>query len=166
MVAGAARIRVTFTVDADGLLSVSAREIASNVQANIVVKPSYGLSEEQILAMLKSGFSAVEADKLARALAEAKVEAESLLAAIEIALQQDGHLLSLNETKAIQVKIDALKNMTLQSNIHAASRAGLTDEIHTATEDLNTATEDFAAKRMDKSVSLALAGRNVENLNL
>ena len=166
MVAGAARIRVTFTVDADGLLSVSAREIASNVQANIVVKPSYGLSEEQILAMLKSGFSAVEADKLARALAEAKVDAESLLAAIEIALQQDGHLLSLNETKAIQVKIDALKNMTLQSNIHANSRAGLTDEIHTATEDLNTATEDFAAKRMDKSVSLALAGRNVENLNL
>jgi molecular chaperone HscA len=161
MVAGAARIRVTFTVDADGLLSVSAREIASNVEANIVVKPSYGLSEEQILAMLKSGFSAAEADKQARALAEAKVDAESLLEAIKNALQQDGHLLSLNEIKTIREKIDAL-----QANIHAGAGDANSNAIIRATEALNAATENFAARRMDASVSRALAGKNLENLNL
>jgi molecular chaperone HscA len=161
MVAGAARIRVTFTVDADGLLSVSAREIASNVEANIVVKPSYGLSEEQILAMLKSGFGAAEADKEARALAEAKVDAESLLLAIKAALEQDGDLLNNAEKEQINAKIGAL-----QTSIHAAPRAGLVDEIHTSTEALNTATEDFAARRMDASVSRALAGKNLDSLEI
>ena len=151
MVAGAARIRVTFTVDADGLLSVSAREASTNIEANITVKPSYGLSEEQMLAMLKAGFESAEIDKETRMLNEAIVEAQSLLDAVEAALQQDAHLLSNNEISAIREKIDAL-----QGSIHAASRASISK----ATEALNTATEDFAAKRMDASVSRALAGKN------
>ncbi len=159
MVAGAARIRVTFTVDADGLLSVSARETTSNVEANIVVKPSYGLSEEQILAMLQSSFGAAESDKNARLLAEAKVDAESLLAAIQAALEQDEHLLSNQEKDQIKAKIDAL-----QASIHAAS--GDAQAIRDATEALNTATEDFAAKRMDASVSRALAGKDLNSLEI
>ncbi len=163
MVAGAARIRVTFTVDADGLLSVSAREIASNVEANIVVKPSYGLSEEQILAMLKSGFSAAEADKQARALAEAKVDAESLLEAIKNALEKDGDLLNKQEKQQIKAKIDALINLTQQTNIPGDVN---TDSIIKATEDLNAATEDFAARRMDAGVHRALSGKNLDSIEI
>jgi molecular chaperone HscA len=166
MVAGAARIRVTFTVDADGLLSVSAVESTSNIEANIVVKPSYGLSEEQILTMLQSGFGAAEADKQARALQEAKVDAESLLLAIKAALAQDGDLLNAEEKAEINAKMDALTNLTLEANIHAPSRAGLADEIHAETEALNRATEAFAAKRMDKSVNLALAGQDLNTLEI
>lgn len=161
MVAGAARIRVTFTVDADGLLSVSARETSTNVEANIVVKPSYGLTEEQILEMLKSSFGAAESDKNARMLQEAKIDAESLLLAIQNALAQDGDLLEKHEKAEISAKIDALK-----ANIHAPYRAGLAELIHAETEALNRATESFAAKRMDKSVSLALAGKNVDKISL
>jgi molecular chaperone HscA len=157
MVAGAARIRVTFTVDADGLLSVTARETTSNIEANIVVKPSYGLSEEQILSMLQSSFGAAESDKNSRLLAEAKVDAESLLAAIKAALEQDGHLLNNQENEQIKAKINAL-----EANIHR----GAGDAIREATEALNTATEDFAAKRMDASVSRALAGKNIDTVNL
>ena len=156
MVAGAARIRVTFTVDADGLLSVSAREATTNIEANIIVKPSYGLTEEQLLSMLKAGFESAETDKNARMLNEAIVDGQSLIAAIEVALQQDSALLNLSEIQEIRSKIDALR-----TNIHA----GATDAIKTATEALNTATEDFAAKRMDASVSRALAGKNVEDLS-
>lgn len=157
MVAGAARIRVTFTVDADGLLSVSAREASTNIEANITVKPSYGLSEEQMLAMLKAGFESAEIDKETRMLNEAIVEAQSLLAAVEIALQQDGDLIDKNEQKNIREKISVL-----QTNIHAASRASISD----ATEALNSATENFAAKRMDASVSRALAGKNLNTLEI
>ena len=157
MVAGAARIRVTFTVDADGLLSVSAREIASNVEANIVVKPSYGLTEEQMLDMLKSGFGSAESDKQARALAEVKVEAQSLILAIQAALNQDSYLLSNEENKAIETQLNALVQLNQGQD---------GDAIHHATEALNAATEDFAAKRMDASVRRALAGKNLENLNL
>ena len=161
MVAGAARIRVTFTVDADGLLSVSARETTSNIEANIVVKPSYGLSEEQILNMLQNSFGAAESDKDARALQEAKVDAESLILAITAALAQDSDLLNEADKTQISAKIDAL-----QTKIHAPSRAGLAHEIHAETEALNLATEAFAAKRMDKSVSLALAGKDLNNLEI
>jgi len=157
MVAGAARIRVTFTVDADGLLSVSAREITSNVEANIVVKPSYGLSDEQMLEMLKSGFGSAESDKQARALAEVKVEAKSLIMAIQAALNQDSHLLSDEESKAIETQLSALVQLNQGQDANV---------IHHATEALNTATEDFAAKRMDASISRALAGKSLENLNL
>jgi molecular chaperone HscA len=156
-VAGAARIRVTFTVDADGLLSVSAREATTNIEANITVKPSYGLSEEQMLAMLKAGFESAATDKETRMLNEAIVDAQSLLAAIEIALQQDGDLIDKNEVKSIREKIDALK-----ANIHAGHRASIKD----ATENLNTATENFAAKRMDKSITRALTGKQINTLEL
>ena len=111
--------------------------------------------------MLQSGFGAAEADKEARALAEVKVDAESLLLAIKAALEQDGDLLNNPEKEQIKAKIDAL-----EGNIYAAPRAGLADEIHTLTEELNTTTEDFAAKRMDKSIRRALAGKNLENLTL
>ena len=157
MVAGAARIRVTFTVDADGLLSVSAREASTNIEANIVVKPSYGLSEEQLLSMLKAGFESATSDKNARMLNEAIVDAQSLIAAIEAALQQDSDLLNATEIQAIRSEIDAL-----QANIHA----GANEAIKAATEVLNTATEDFAAKRMDASVSRALSGKNLDEIDL
>ena len=157
MVAGAARIRVTFTVDADGLLSVSARETSTNIEANIVVKPSYGLSEEQMLAMLQSSFGAAESDKNARMLNEAKVDGLSLTQAIKAALQQDAHLLNATELQAIQTQLAAFEQLMQGDDAHA---------IHQATEALNTATEAFAAKRMDVSVSRALAGKNLEDLNL
>ncbi len=161
MVAGATRIRVAFTVDADGLLSVSARETGSNVEANIVVKPSYGLSEEQMLAMLKSSFGAAESDKQARALAEAIVDAKSLLQAIEAALEKDGDLLNQSELNMLREKMAAL-----EANIHAGAGLGLADAIMTSTQELNLASENFAAKRMDKSVTKALAGKDVNELNL
>ena len=157
MVAGAARIRVTFTVDADGLLSVSARETSTNIEANIVVKPSYGLSEEQILVMLQSSFGAAETDKNARMLGEAKVEAQSLILAIKAALQQDSHLLNESESKAIEVQLHALEQLNQGQDA---------DAIHQATEALNVATEAFAAKRMDASVSRAWAGKNLDSLEI
>jgi molecular chaperone HscA len=157
MVAGAARVRVTFTVDADGLLSVSARETTSNVEAHITVKPSYGLTEEQMLQMLKSSFDTANADKQARALAEAKVDAESLLGAVQGALATDGALLNESEKLAINEKINAL-----YASIHEAS----SDAIRNATEALNHATETFAAKRMDASVQKALAGKKLDSLEM
>ena len=157
MVAGAARIRVTFTVDADGLLSVSARETSTNIEANIVVKPSYGLSEEQMLTMLQSSFGAAETDKNARILGEAKVEAQSLILAIQAALQQDSHLLNETEQEAIEAQLHALEQLIQGPDANA---------IHQATETLNVATEAFAAKRMDASVSRALAGKNLDSLEI
>ena len=157
MAAGAARIRVTFQVDADGLLSVSAREETKGVEAHITVKPSYGLSEEEITEMLQSSFNAAESDKQARAVAEEKVDAMSLISAINIALEQDGHLLENDEKNHIYSVVNDLEN-TLKTEDSQA--------IHTATEALNAATEAFAAKRMDVSVSKALAGRNVDEVNL
>jgi molecular chaperone HscA len=157
MVAGSARIRVTFTVDADGLLSVSAREMTTNIEANVVVKPSYGLSEEQILIMLQSSFVAAKTDKQARALAEAKVEATSLILAIEAALQQDSALLTPSESEAILASLTSLQSLSNGQDSNA---------IHQATEALNAVTETFAAKRMDASVSHALTGKDVAKLDL
>ena len=157
MTAGAARIRVTFQVDADGLLSVTAREETKGIEANITVKPSYGLSDDEITNMLKSSFGSAETDKQARALAEAKVDAMSLVSAINIALEQDGHLLSTEEKGPINSAITRLEDLLNNEDNHA---------IHDATEALNTATEQFAAKRMDVSVSRALAGKNINGVNL
>ena len=157
MTAGAARIRVTFQVDADGLLSVTAREETKGIEANITVKPSYGLSDDEITNMLKSSFGSAETDKQARALAEAKVDAMSLVSAINIALEQDGHLLSTIEKVPINSAITQLEDLLNNEDNHA---------IHDATEALNTATEQFAAKRMDVSVSRALAGKNINEVNL
>ncbi len=157
MTAGAARIRVTFQVDADGLLSVSAREETKGIEASITVKPSYGLSEDEITNILKSSFGTAEEDKQARALAEAKIDAMSLISAINIALQQDGHLLSDAENNDIQLQLTALEQQLSTED----SRA-----LHDATSALNDATAHFAAKRMDASVSRALAGKNIDEVNL
>ena len=157
MAAGAARIRVTFQVDADGLLSVTAREQSSGVVADIVVKPSYGLTEDEITNMLKSSFGAAEQDKKARALREAVVDADRLIEAISAALAQDSHLLNTEEINAINAQMAQLKNLTAGSN---------SDEIHKAVETLNHATESFAAKRMDASVKQAFAGQDLNKLEL
>jgi len=158
MAAGAARIRVTFQVDADGLLSVSAREQTSGIESNIVVKPSYGLSEDEILHMLQTSFSSVENDKQARALREAQVDAERLLEAITAALEKDGlALLSKQERLAITKKMNALRALSRKDDSHA---------IHTATEALNHATETFATRRMDDFVTKAFAGQNLNSLEI
>lgn len=157
MAAGAARIRVTFQVDADGLLSVTAREQSSGVAADIVVKPSYGLSEDEITNMLKSSFGAAEQDKQARALREAIVDAERLIEAINAALAQDGHLLSKEEKSAIEAQVKALKTTSQGSD---------KDRIIQAVEALNHATESFAGRRMDASVKQAFAGQDLNKLEL
>ena len=120
MSAGAARIRVTFTVDADGLLTVSAREQTSGVQAQINVKPSYGLSDEQIARMLQDSFATAQADKQARALAEARLEADRLILATESALQADGHLLGPQERADIDALILSLRAIAANSEDAAA----------------------------------------------
>lgn len=158
MAAGGARIRVTFQIDADGLLSVSAREQTSGVEANVVVKPSYGLSEDTITGMLQSSFQAAESDKQARALREAIVDAERLIEAIQMALTQDGEkLLSAEEQQAIQANIQTLQTLCQGQDSQA---------IHRASEALNHATEAFAALRMDASVKQALAGQDLNTLEL
>jgi molecular chaperone HscA len=157
MAAGAARIRVTFQVDADGLLSVTAKEQTSGVESHITVKPSYGLSEDEIADMLQSSFNAAESDKQARALQEARVDAERLLEAIATALSQDGDLLAEAERKQIETSMEQLRNLMNNGNSH---------EIHDAVEALNHATEEFAARRMDASVRKALAGQKLNTLEL
>lgn len=157
MVAGAARIRVTFTVDADGLLSVSARETSTNVEANIAVKPSYGLSEDEITNMLKASFNSAEADKKARMLAEARVAAGAILEAVTMALTTDSNLISVEEKQAIEAE---MQRLALIKETQDA------DAIHKAVEVLNQATEAFAAARMNASVSRALAGKKLDSINL
>jgi len=155
MAAGAARIRVTFTIDADGLLTVGAKEQGSGVEAQIVVKPSYGLSDEQIATMLQDSFSTAQQDMAARALVEARVEAERMLDATRSALAADGDLLEPD----MRADIDRLLAET------DAVRASSNDaaEIETATEALAKGTEAFAALRMNRSIAQALAGQKVEN---
>ena len=155
MVAGAARISVTFQVDADGLLSVSARETTTGVSASVVVKPSYGLTDDEVAAMLREGFDHAQADRDARALAEQRVEAEGLLAALRTALAQDGDLLQGGERAALEAGMASLD----------AARQG-TDHrtLKVAVESLNRASEAFAGRRMDRSVSRALAGRRLDEV--
>jgi len=157
MAAGAARIRVTFQVDADGLLSVSAREQSTGVVAEIIVKPSYGLTEDEITNMLKSSFGLAEQDKQARALREAIVDADRLIEAINAAILQDGHLLTADELTAIESELASLKN-TCASNDK--------DKIVSSVEKLNIASENFAARRMDESVKKAFAGQDLNKLVL
>jgi molecular chaperone HscA len=156
MVAGAARIRVTFTVDADGLLSVGAKEQGSGVEASIDVKPSYGLGDDEIARMLKESFATAEQDMKARALAEAKVEAQRMLMATQTALDADGILLPVEERARIDALMEALRAIAANSTeAHA---------IEAATEALAKGTEAFAAERMNHSIQKALSGRNVETL--
>ncbi len=156
MAAGAARIRVTFTVDADGLLSVSAKEQGSGVEAKIDVKPSYGLSDDEVARMLQESFSTAQQDMAARALVEARVDADRLVLATRSALEADGHLLSAGDRAAIEGAIARLEQ--------TAREAGEAAQVEAATEALAQATEGFAAERMNHSIQKALAGRNVESL--
>ena len=153
MAAGAARIRVTFTVDADGLLSVNAKEQVSGVEAAIDVKPSYGLSDEEIARMLQDSFSTAQQDMQARALAEAQVDADRMLLAAQGALAADADLLSPNE----RAKIDSL-----MVGLADARANGDAATIESATKALAGGTEAFAAERMNRGIQKALAGRNIE----
>ena len=155
MAAGAARIRVTFTVDADGLLSVAAVEQLSGVAARIDVKPSYGLTDIQIATMLKDGFATAEADMRARALVEARVDADRLLLATRSALQADADLLSVQDRSDID---DAMQ--ILQEAIASEAPA----EIDAKIKALAHATEAFAALRMNRGIARALAGKNIANV--
>ena len=155
MPAGAARIRVTFTVDADGLLNVSATEQVSGVAARIDVKPSYGLTDAQIAAMLQDSFSTAESDMRARALVEARVDADRLLLATRSALQADADLLNANDRAAIDAAI-----LSLQESVSGNEAASIEQKI----KDLSNATESFAALRMNRGIAQALAGKNIANI--
>jgi molecular chaperone HscA len=155
MAAGAARIRVTFTVDADGLLSVNAKEQGSGVEARIDVKPSYGLSDEEIARMLQESFSTAQQDMQARALAEAQVDADRMILATRSALAADADLLSPNE----RAQIDSL-----MAGLGDARAHGDAATIEAATHALAQGTEAFAALRMNRGIQKALAGKNIEAL--
>lgn len=155
MVAGAAKIRVTFQVDTDGLLSVKAKELSTGIESSIEVKPSYGLEDHQIQQMLASSFSSAEEDKESRALAEIKVDGQQIIAMIESALEQDKNLLNPNEIDHIHVRVHELTKAL------ATSDRALIEE---KTKLLNEATAAFAAKRMDHSISKALTGKTINTL--
>ena len=156
MVAGAARIRVTFNVDADGLLDVSAREETTGVEATITIKPSYGLTDAEIAQMLKDSFAHAADDMQARALAEAQVEADQMAAATQAALAADGELLDEREREVIATELARL----------AQARAGSDHlRLRAAVEAVNRATEEFAARRMDRTVARALTGKRVDALS-
>ncbi len=156
MVAGAARIRVTFQVDADGLLGVSAREQTSGVEASITVKPSYGLTDDEITAMLRDSQVHAQDDAIARTLHEQKVEAERALEAIVPALAADGaELLSAAERAGIETAIDALRRALDDADA---------DRIRRALDELNHLTTPFAARRMDRAVRTTLSGQKLADL--
>lgn len=156
MVAGAPRIRVTFQVDADGLLAVAARELASGVEASIVVKPSYGLSDDEIAGLLKDSLTHVKDDALRRALKESQVEAQRLIEAVRSALKADSELLAADELARVEGGIVRLQSASLAENRR---------QIVLAMDDLEAETKEFAARRMDKSIRRALAGRNISELD-
>ena len=156
MAAGAARIRVTFTVDADGLLSVAAKEQISGVEAKIDVKPSYGLSDDQIAKMLQDSFTTAEVDMKARALVEARVDGDRMLLATQSALNADGELLSAED----RAQIDSLM-LALRHTVDTSQDAQAVED---ATQALAHATEAFAAERMNHSIQKALSGQNIQSL--
>ena len=155
LVAGAARIRVSFQVDADGLLSVSARELASGVEAAVTVKPSYGLADDQIARMLQDGFSTAEGDMRERALRKARVEAERMVLATRSALAADGDLLVAGERSAIDALVAAAE---------AGAKSDDTAAVDAAVKALADGTEAFAAERMNRGIRQALTGRRVEEV--
>ncbi|HEV7833630.1 MAG TPA: Fe-S protein assembly chaperone HscA [Caballeronia sp.] len=155
MAAGAARIRVTYQVDADGLLSVFAREQLSGVEASVVVKPSYGLADDDVARMLEESFTTAEVDMRARALREAQVDAQRLVEASQAALGVDGELLDEAERVNIEALIVKLAAVTGGDSV---------DAIETATKELAAATDEFAARRMNKSIRRALAGRRLDDV--
>jgi len=156
MAAGAARIRVTYQVDADGLLSVTAKEQQSSVEASITVKPSYGLSDSDITNMLQDGFSHAAEDVQARALREEVVDANRLVEAVEAALLEDKHLLEDDELAVIERKVLALKELTKTTKDAQVLRRSV--------ESLSKATDDFAARRMNESIKKALSGKKIADI--
>jgi molecular chaperone HscA len=156
MAAGAARIRVTYQVDADGLLSVTARETASGVEAHINVKPSYGLSDADITEMLQDGFSHATDDVHARALREELVDGKRLIEAIEAALAEDQDLLEADELEMILRKVEALKELVIDAKDAQVIRRSV--------ESLSKSTDEFAARRMNKSIKKALAGKKIAEI--
>ncbi len=157
MVAGAARIKVVFEVDADGLLHVSAREETTGAQSSVTVKPSFGLSDEQITDMLQSSFSHAQEDKQARQLAEQRLDAQQLLEGLDAALADDAaELLSQAECEALHQKMRELREAAAGDDV---------EQIRRLTESLGRASEAFAARRMDKSIKQALAGVSLEELD-
>lgn len=155
MAAGAARIRVTYQVDADGLLSVSAREQRSGVEASIVVKPSYGLGDDEVARMLQDSYTSAEVDMKMRALREEQVEAERILLASQSALNADGDLLSADERREVEA---------LMANVRKEVGGGDQIAIKSAVDALAKGTEEFAARRMDRSVRTALAGKKLDQI--
>jgi molecular chaperone HscA len=156
MVAGAARIRVTFQVDADGLLSVHAKEQTTGVESSITVKPSYGLSDDEVTRMLKDAYTHAKDDMLARALNEQRVDGTSLIEATQAALAEDGAaLLNSDERQAIEDRIAELKSI-MEGQDHQAVKRSI--------EALNLATTEFAQRRMDMNVRRALAGHKLEEI--
>jgi molecular chaperone HscA len=153
MVAGAARIRVTFQVDADGLLSVTAREETTGVESGIEVKPSYGLTDNEIESMLRDSIEHAEDDVAARMLREQQVEAERVLEALGPAFEEDGDLLSADERKAIELVANKLTELSKGSDVRA---------IKDGIAELDQAATEFVARRMDGNIKKALAGHNVD----
>jgi molecular chaperone HscA len=152
MAAGAARIRVTFTVDADGLLHVGAHEQISGVEASIDVKPSYGLEDSQIAQMLQDSFATADEDMRSRALIEARVDADRMLLATQSALAADGDLLETEERETIDRLMTALA---------AAKSSDQAATVEAATDALAKGTEAFAAQRMNRGIQKALSGKNI-----
>jgi molecular chaperone HscA len=155
MAAGAARVRVTFQVDADGLLSVGAQEMSSGVHAAITVKPSYGLSDDEVARMLQESFGAADADMHARELREQQVEAQRLAEATQVALAADSDLLSETERAEVDRLLAAVQSAVQGSDLAAIKRAIAA---------LAEGTDDFAARRMDRSIRTALSGRRVDDV--
>jgi molecular chaperone HscA len=155
MAAGAARIRVTYQVDADGLLSVSAREQRSGVEASITVKPSYGLGDDEIAKMLQESYNSADIDMKLRALREEQVEAERIVIATQSALDADADLLSDTERADVEALMEAVRNQ---------ARGEDHDAIKAAVQALAKGTEEFAARRMDRSVRAALAGKKLDQI--
>jgi molecular chaperone HscA len=157
MVAGAARIRVTFQIDADGLLSVGARETTSGVEAHIEVKPAYGLRDEQITNMLLDAYGKADSDMAARMLRETQVDARRLVDATLAALEENGHaLLTREEFIALQQHVYELAELLQTSED--------TQAIKRATDALNNASTTFAERRMDAGIRRALSGTRLEEL--
>jgi molecular chaperone HscA len=155
MAAGAARIRVTFTVDADGLLNVSAREQVSGVEARIDVKPTYGLAHDQIARMLQDSFTTAEADMKSRALVEARVDLDRMLLATSSALAADGDLLSDSDRTQVDALMAALREARALEDPSV---------IEAATQTLAKGTEAFAAMRMNRGIQKALAGKKIDTI--
>ena len=155
MVAGAAHIRVTFQVDADGLLAVSAREQTSGVEASIVVKPSYGLSDDEIATMLKDSLAHSKDDALRRALKEAQVEAQRLIEAVQSAIKSDRDLLTEKEAAAIEIAMARLQAAALGEDRRPIAQA---------MDELEAQTRAFAARRMDKTIQQAMTGKRIDDI--